>query len=81
MLTEDAGRHLDAIQSLFAWLPIVWVAGLAVLIPVAWFIRRTWVASPRQAEDSPELILKRRYAGGEIDRDEYKALLNDLRSS
>lgn len=81
MLTEDASRHLDAIQSIFAWLPIVWAAGLAVLIPVAWFIRRTWVPSSRQADDSPELILKRRYARGEIDRDEYKALLNDLRSS
>jgi uncharacterized membrane protein len=77
----DAGRHLDAIQRIYIWLPIVWVVGLAVVIPLAWFIRRTWVAPSRQAEDSPELILKRRYARGEIDRDEYKALLNDLRSS
>ena len=75
----DFSGHLDAIQRVYLWLPIVWVIGLAVLLPVTWFIRRTWLAS-RPAEESPELILKRRYARGEIDRDEYRALLDDLRS-
>jgi uncharacterized membrane protein len=32
-----------------------------------------------RGEDSPETILKRRYARGEIDRDEYEHRLNDLR--
>lgn len=34
---------------------------------------------PKDLGDSPEEILKRRYARGEIDRDEYERRLNDLR--
>ena len=30
-------------------------------------------------EDSPEAILKRRYASGEVDREEYERKLTDLR--
>lgn len=81
MVPDAAGQHLDAIQSIYTWLLLVWVVGLALILPLAWIVRRMWSRSSPQAEESPELILKRRYARGEISRDEYKALLKDLRSS
>jgi uncharacterized membrane protein len=43
-----------------------------------WVLVRAATPTVREAE-SPELILKRRYAHGEIDRDEYERRLSDLR--
>ncbi|MEO8520182.1 MAG: SHOCT domain-containing protein [Acidobacteriota bacterium] len=40
-----------------------------------------WLAPPAapRGEDSPEAILKRRYAHGDVDREEYERRLADLR--
>lgn len=68
------------------WLLMVlfWIAGLVVI----WFLLR-WLASRGLLyskkepsigipEDSPQEILKRRYARGEIDREEYEQMKKDI---
>ena len=62
------------------WMGLGWLVGLAVLALLVWVVARA-VGSPIQprGEDSPETILKRRYARGEVDREEYERRLTDLR--
>lgn len=57
-----------------------WLLGLVVLILVIWAVVRS-PGSPRigRGEESPEEILKRRYARGDVDREEYERRLTDLR--
>ena len=50
-----------------------------VLIAIWAIVRAAGTSGPARIEDSPETILKRRYARGEIDREEYERLLSDLR--
>ena len=59
---------------------IWWLLGLAVLVVLVWAVVRA-VGSPGigRSEESPETILKRRYARGEVDREEYEGRLTDLR--
>ena len=61
------------------WMVLWWVSGLAIVVVLIWAIARAagGGSSPR-AEDSPEAILKRRYARGELDREEYQRRLEDL---
>ena len=68
------------------WMPLGWLAGLAVLILLVWIVARAAGAGgfpsggfAGRVEDSPEQILKRRYAKGEIDREEYERRLGDIR--
>jgi putative membrane protein len=58
---------------MFSW----WILWAVLIIGVIWMIRRP--ANPSREDDSPETILKRRYARGEIDREEYERRLADLR--
>jgi len=54
--------------------------GLGVLLFFVWAVARAGVGGgqgPRS--ESPETILKQRYARGDIDRDEYERRLSDLR--
>ena len=56
---------------------IFWIV-IAVAVVLA--IRFLSKGSGRnQAEDTPETILKRRYASGQTDREEYERRLADLR--
>jgi len=58
----------------------MWVFWLVLLILIVWLLVRA--ASDGKAgapPDSPEQIAKRRYARGEINKDEYERMLNDLR--
>jgi putative membrane protein len=55
---------------------VLWaLVGLAVLalavVGIVWLVRRTAPADAHRPE-SPEEILKRRYAAGEIDEDEFQ---------
>lgn len=60
------------------WMFVFWVA---IIVAVA-FALRYGLGGRREhpvAGDSPEDILKKRYARGEIDRDEYQSRLADVR--
>ena len=64
------------------WMGIGWVLGLALFAGLIWaLLRSAQRQRPGGAErpgESAEDILKRRYAKGEIDRDTYQRMLQDL---
>ena len=63
-----------------AWMGIWWVLGLAVLtVLVLASLTRRGGRLENGGEDSPETILKRRYARGDMDRDDYERRLTELR--
>ncbi len=56
-----------------------WLLGIAIIGVVAWALIKP---SSRPAGDkgsTPEELLKRRYAEGDIDKEEYEERLQDLR--
>jgi putative membrane protein len=55
-----------------------WIIAIAIIVGIVWAIART-NRSGMSRGDSPEAILKRRYASGEIDKDQYEKMLADLR--
>jgi putative membrane protein len=56
-----------------------WVFGVILFVATVWVIARVVSGTGGRADDSPEQILKRRYARGELDREEYQRRLEDLR--
>lgn len=69
----DYGMHMGG---MWLW----WVVGLGVLLAVVWAMARAAGAAPGpRPDESPETILKSRYARGEIGREEYERALTDLR--
>lgn len=60
------------------WMALWWILIIVALAAVLWFAAN---ASRRNGggRESPEKALKRRYASGEIDRDTYQRMLEDLR--
>ena len=61
------------------WMVLWWVAGIVVLVLVVRLVAGTTGGFPPRSDETPEQILKRRYAKGEIDREEYQRRLEDLR--
>jgi putative membrane protein len=61
------------------WMVVWWIVGLAVLMLLVWIVARAAGGPPARTEETPERILKRRYASGEIDREAYERRLDDLR--
>jgi putative membrane protein len=59
------------------WMAIWWIVIIAAVVSVLWIA----LSSARRGggEESPEKVLKRRYAQGEIDRETYERMLEDLR--
>ena len=57
---------------------IWWILGIALVVTVVWMISRTGGRQERRPE-SPEETLKRRYASGEIENEEFERRLTDLR--
>ena len=57
----------------------MWIGWLVLIAAIVWLIAAA--VNPRipVGGDDPETVLKRRYARGEIDRDEYQRRLDDLR--
>jgi putative membrane protein len=61
------------------WMALWWVLGIAVLILLVRFAVGWTGGPPSRSDETPEQILKRRYAKGEIDREEYQRRLEDVR--
>ena len=69
-----SGVHMD-------WMGLWWIVSVAVLALLVWFlVMAPRNMFPRSEEDSPEAVLKRRYARGEIEREEYERRLQSLRA-
>lgn len=70
-----------SMTGMMGWMLIWAVLGVTLIVVIVlgavWLIRRT-DARPGRA-DSPEEILRRRFAAGGIDEDEYFRLQADLR--
>lgn len=56
-----------------------WLAAVAIVAVIVWATVWTSSRSRRDAGESAESVLKRRYAQGEIDKDDYEERLRDLR--
>lgn len=61
------------------WMVLWWIFGIALVAVLVWALLRASVGGPSGVRDSPEQLLKRRYASGEIDRETYRRMLADLR--
>ena len=57
------------------WMVLWWVAGIVVLVLVVRPVAGTTGGFSPRSEETPEQILKRRYAKGEIEREEYQRRL------
>ena len=62
------------------WMTLWWLVGIALLVTLVWSIVLSASLRLRERE-SPEEILKREYAAGEIDTDEYTRRLEELQSN
>ena len=62
------------------WMWLWWILPIVAIAVVIWFMANASRRSGNGAgsHESPEQILKRRYAKGEIDRDTYERTLEDL---
>lgn len=60
------------------WMAVFWIA-MAVLI--VWLLLRagSMGSPPPSPPDSPETILKRRFANGEISEEDYRRMLQEIR--
>lgn len=66
----------------WGWMGLWWILIAVLICLVAWFVmsvaRKNGARSEREPEP-PEQAVKRRYANGEIDRETYQRMLEDLR--
>lgn len=56
-----------------------WLIATVVIAAVAWAVVRSTLRDNGEAAESAEDVLKRRYAAGEIEKEEYDKRLRDLR--
>jgi putative membrane protein len=61
------------------WMVLWWLVAIVVLVLVVRMVAGSLGVPGSRVDESPEQILKRRYAKGEIDREEYQRCLEDLR--
>jgi putative membrane protein len=61
------------------WMTLWGIGGLVLLLLFVWLVARIAAGSPAAPLETPEQILKRRYARGEIDSEEYERRLTDVR--
>ena len=71
------GDHGFGMEWTMIFLPLI---SLGVIVVVVWVaVRAMGGGGGAVRDDSPQAILKRRYARGEIDREEYDRRLSDVR--
>jgi putative membrane protein len=63
------------------WMGIWWILVAALLAVVVWTLLKTARRPTTGRGESPEDIVERRYANGEIDREIYQRMLTDLKGS
>jgi putative membrane protein len=61
------------------WMVLWWLVAIVVLVLVVRLVAGSLGVPGTRADEPPEQILKRRYAKGEIEREEYQRRLEDLR--
>ena len=61
------------------WMTLSWLIGIGLFALLVWFIAGT--IRPSQPNESSETILRRRYASGEIDTEEFERRLAVLRKT
>jgi putative membrane protein len=79
-LFEVNGMHYWFAGGHVIWMLISWLVGIGLLIGLVWWIVSAFAGRiPRR--DSPESILRRRYAAGEINTEEFEQRLAALRKT
>ena len=70
-------------QDHMGWMGTWWIVGATLIALVVWALFRSSRGSSRGrtngSSESPEQVLKHRYAKGEIDRETYQRMLTELR--
>ncbi len=61
------------------WMGIWWIVGAALIAVVVWALLRSSRGPMNGSCESPEQVLKRRYAKGEIDHATYQRMLTELK--
>ena len=61
------------------WMTLWWLIGIGLFVLLVWFIVGT--IRPSQLNESAEAVLRRRYAAGEIDTEEFERRLAVLRKT
>ena len=61
------------------WMGIWWFLGAMLIAMLGSTLIRSGRGPMTAARESPEDILKRRYAAGEIDRETFQRMLTDLK--
>jgi putative membrane protein len=51
---------------------------IGIVVLIVWAVKRFTNGSPTQNAQTPREILQARYAGGEITREQYQQILQDL---
>ena len=59
------------------WMTISWLVGIGLFSTLIWLLLSACNRGP-ESSGSPEEILSRRYAAGEIDTEEYERRLDEL---
>ena len=59
------------------WMTLWWLIPIGLFVALLWVLFRS--GRPSEIDRSPETILRRRYAAGEIDTEEFERRLASLR--
>jgi uncharacterized membrane protein len=68
-----AGGHM-------IWMAISWLITIGLFVMLMWLLMDV-VSASNSSRTSPEEVLRRRYAAGEIDTGEYERRLDELRKT